>query len=78
MLSTATPIVSVPAVVVIAIPEPADNVKVSEELSATTLDCPATAIVENALTKTPETVVISKLYPLYGALENVNTFPETE
>ena len=58
-------IVSVPGVVVIPIPVPAASVSVSAVLSATTSDCPDTAIVLNALSpaspqlKLPEPSVLS-------------------
>ena len=61
-------IVSVPGVVVIAIPVPAASVNVSAVLSATTLVCPDTAIVLNALSpaspqlKFPEPSVL-RAYP---------------
>ena len=41
----ATVIVSVPLLVVMEMPEPAANVNVSELVSATTDDCPATSMV---------------------------------
>ena len=61
-------IVSVLAFVVKVIPVPAASVNVSDELSATTLDCPEIAIVSNAFPpanpqlKLPEPSVLSA-YP---------------
>ena len=49
--------VSVPALVVIAMPGPATNVNVSPALSAKMLGCPLTSTVENPLTDEPPIVV---------------------